>query len=63
LPLRTAHTTWLAETSAQDGVPIPVPVPVEVKLLQLAHAAGPIARQTGKSSRHNTVRFIWIPPK
>jgi hypothetical protein len=38
-------------------------VPVEVKLPQLAHAAGPSARHTGKSNRHNTVRFIWIPPK
>ena len=63
LPLRTAHATWLPETWAQDGVPIPVPVPVGVKLPQLAHAAGPSASQTGKSSRHNTVRFIWIPPK
>jgi hypothetical protein len=63
LLLRTAHTTWLVETGAQDGTPTPVPVPVEAKVPQLAHAAGASVRQTSKSSRHTTIRFIWIPPK
>jgi hypothetical protein len=58
LPLRTAQTTWSVETWAQDGTPTPVPVPVEMKVPQLAHADGLRARQSGKSSRHNTIRFI-----
>ncbi|SPE32422.1 hypothetical protein SBA7_1220002 [Candidatus Sulfotelmatobacter sp. SbA7] len=58
LPLRTAQTTRSVETWAQDGTPTPVPVPVEMKLPQLAHADGLRDRQRGKSSRHNTIRFI-----
>src|SRR6516162_4973192 len=56
--LRTAHATWLVETSAHEGMPIPVAVPVEMKLPQLAHAAGHSAGQRVRIRTHTMFRFI-----
>jgi hypothetical protein len=46
------------DLGTKDGVPSIVPEPVETKLPQLAQAAGASARQRGKSSRQNNIRFI-----
>jgi hypothetical protein len=59
VPLRTAHTTWLVETWAHEGVPTARAVPVEMNFPQLAQANGRRLGDTGKNrSRHTRRCFM-----